>query len=421
MKNKPFLYVILLLLLGLNPMFLPAQQPFLFSKQLYVLPMVFDQRFPVDISIALPADTFLKPDILDAAFHYQPSIFSEREKYIADLHRKAYRHFFQNNMRYVHYSKSDFSNGATEMTKIKPSGFLNALFEVEPEINNSIHDITRYRPERRYWFQNGSSLLQFSQNYLSDNWFNGGVGNLNLVSVQSLTLNYKKDKFQFNNFIEWKLSFYTTPNDTLRNFRIGDDLIRTYSDIGLKAFGDKFSYSSNLEIKTKLFKTYKENTTDYTSAFLSPLQINLGILGMKYQLTKKWENDKYRKLNLVVDVSPLSAQYTWVSDKEVKKINRYGIPADKNYLLDLGSTINAKFVYNLNRQTAFSSRLKYFTNYEKNIVESENEILFSINRYFSTRIYIYARYDDTKGITHDPRFGLFQLNEVLSFGFNYKW
>jgi hypothetical protein len=422
MKIIPYLHLILLLLLLLCSVGLPAQPNMHYRSDLSLLPIVFNKKFPCDISLDLPENTLIKSGFIFSELQNPVQFHSPSEEYISNLRTKAYRDFIRNNITYVKYVESDFPNETEVITEIRSTNIFDVLFSVEPEKERTtIDQSTRFRPKRRYWQYGGSSLLQFSQNYLSENWFNGGVGNLNLISVQSLTFNYKKNKIQFNHLIEWKLSFYTNPKDTLRAYRIGDDLIRTYTDLGLKAFNDKFSYSSNLEIKTKFFKSFKENSHIYNAAFLSPLQINVGILGMKYQLDRKSKIDKYRKLNLSVDVSLFSAQYTWVADADVMAQNRYGIKPDENYLLDLGSTVNAKLVYNFNRQIVFSSRLKYFTNYEKTIVESENELNISLNRFFSTRIYFYGRFDDTPGIKQDPRWNLLQMNELLSFGFNYKW
>jgi hypothetical protein len=203
--------------------------------------------------------------------------------------------------------------------------------------------------------------------------------------------------------------------------RLGEDLVRTYSNLGLKAFGDKFFYSSNLEIKTKLFRNYRENSPLYTSALLSPLEINMGVIGIKYQLNKTSPKDKYKKTSLAIDLSPLSVQYTWVADSSVLKLNRYGIPADKSFLLDLGSTLNATITISFNKQTTFSSRVKYFTNYKKTICEVENELNMPLNRFLSTRLYLYGRFDDTPAIKRDDTLGYLQINELLSFGFNYTW
>ncbi|MDR1527452.1 MAG: DUF3078 domain-containing protein [Dysgonamonadaceae bacterium] len=389
----------------------------------YFLPPVFDGSFPNEtlVQIPLPEDRDAKKSIFAPEWTIPVSIFTPQQAFIEHLRKEAYRNFLRNHIASIKYVWSDFSGEVERVEPIQPSVIQNA-FTVEADYNKkNIDHSTRFVPKRKYWIMKWSSLLQFSQNYISKNWYNGGVGNQNLISVQKFTFNYSKNKMQFNNLIEWKLSFYTNPNDTLRSFRIGEDLVRTYSDLGLKAFKDKFFYSSNLEIKTKLFRSYKENSQVYTSSLLSPLQINMGIFGIKYQLNKTSKKDKNKKVNLAVDLSPLSIQYTWVANSDVLNQNRYGIPVDKSFLLDVGSTLNAKITVNFNKQVTFSSRAKYFTNYEKAIFESENELNLSLNRYFSTRLYLYGRFDDTPKIKRDNRLGYVQLNEVLSFGFNYTW
>ncbi|MDR0542535.1 MAG: DUF3078 domain-containing protein [Dysgonamonadaceae bacterium] len=389
----------------------------------YFLPPVFDGNFPNDtiIRLSLPEDSCMQIKFPATEWDVPISILTPQQAFIDHWRKDAYRNFLRHNISSVKYCRSDFSGEVEKIEQIQYNIFQN-LFTVEADRAKKNFDrSTRYVPKRKYWITNWNSLLQFSQNYISKNWYNGGVGNLNLISVQKYTFNYQKNKIQFNNLIEWKLSFYTNPNDTLRSFRIGEDLVRTYSDLGLKAFKDKFFYSSNLEIKTKLFRSYKENSPLYTSALLSPLQVNMGIFGIKYQLNKTSKKDKNKKVNLAVDISPLSIQYTWVADSEVLAQNRYGIPADENFLLDVGSTLNAKITVNVNKQVTFSSRIKYFTNYEKVIFEAENELNMSLNRYFSTRLYLYGRFDDTRNIKRDERLGYVQLNEVLSFGFNYTW
>ncbi|MDR0412956.1 MAG: DUF3078 domain-containing protein [Dysgonamonadaceae bacterium] len=399
------------------PVCLTAQDRFPFNP--YFLPVVFDGKISDDFSVTLPEDSIRKEPALRQAFKLPEPPF-DPEKAVNRLRRMAYRSFLKNNMRAVKYTLSDFPGEVEKVEKIKPNIFQH-IFAIEIETEKGdIDRSARFIPKRQYWSRSGNSLLQFSQNYISKNWYDGGVGNLNLLSVQNYTSSYKKGIVRFNNFVEWKLSFYTNSNDTVRNFRLGEDLIRTYTDFGLKAFNDKWSYSSNLEVKTKLLRNYKENSDEYISSIFSPLQINMGIFGMKYQLQKTSPNDKYKKCNLSIDLSLLSLQYTWLADKTIDPI-RYGIKEGENSLLDLGSTLNAKIIVHFNRQVTFTSRLKYFTNYEKVILESENELNLPINRYFSTRLYVYGRFDDSKGLKRDPDLKYFQLNELLSFGFNYKF
>ena len=417
------LFVLFLMIMAFYPARLLSQQvQYPFNP--YFLPPIFDEQFPNDtiMKFSLPEDPDRRQKILMPELEFPLSIVTPEQVFVEGLRKGAFRNFLRQNIASIKYTKSDFVGKVEKVEQIRPNIF-QLLFAVEPdyEPKTSLNP-TRYVPKRKYWLIEGNSLLQFSQSYISKNWYRGGAGNQNLLSVQKFTANYKKDNTQFNNLIEWKLSFYTTiPTDTLRSFRLGDDMVRTYSDFGLKAFGDRFFYSSNLEIKTKLFRSYKENSLLYTSAFLSPLEINLGVFGIKYQVNKTSPTDKYKKTNLSADLSPLSIQYTWVADSAVLLQNRYGIPADKHFLLDFGSTVNAKIIVNFNKQASFSSRIKYFTNYKRVICEVENELNLSLNRYFSTRLYLYGRFDDTPTIQRDSRLGYVQVNELLSFGFNYTW
>jgi hypothetical protein len=324
-----------------------------------------------------------------------------------------------NHKELLRYNREKFSGEVEKIEELKPNIAQN-FFKIEYDIDkDKVEGPGLYNPKRKYWLVNGKNLIQFNQNYISKNWYAGGTGNFNLVSVQNLTANYKKGRIEFNNFIEWKLSLFTNPNDTLRPIRIGEDMVRSYSDFGVKAVGN-WSYSSNIEIKTQLFKNFRENSTSLVSSILSPVIIKMGILGMKYQKTKTYSKDKYKKLMFSADISPLSVLYTYVSNDEVNPA-RFGIPEGKSYLLDKGSTMTANFTMNFNKFVSFTSRFNYFTNYQKVTIESENTLNMPINRFFSTRIYMYGRFDDNKSVVRDPKLGMLQLSESLSFGFNYNW
>ena len=91
-----------------------------------------------------------------------------------------------------------------------------------------------------------------------------------------------------------------------------------------------------------------------------------------------------------------------------------------NVLNQLGTKMETNLTFNFNRNTSWTSRLYYFTNYQRIVGEFENTLNFQINRFFSTRINVQARFDD--GVTKGNNFkNYFQWNELLSFGFNYKW
>ena len=385
----------------------------------YLLPLVFDGKIADDISVPLPESPFPSRTTLFPFEELQISFLDERE-IRESFQRKAYRNLLRNRIDLVQYSYLDFPEELERIQEIKPPNIFQSLFKVDLEVeHNTIDRSARFIPQRIYWDTRGNSLIQFSQTYISKNWYKGGIGNHNLLSVQNFTANYKKRKVQFNNFIEWRLSFFTNPNDTIRTFKVGEDLIRTYSDFGFTAFKN-WSYSTNIDIRTQFFKSYRDNSMVYTSAFLAPLQVTMGVLGMKYQLNKTFPKDKNKRLNLSADISPLSVQFVLVTDKNVNP-KRFGIEEGKNHLLDLGSTINSKLTMNINKQVSFSSRFRYFTNYERVIIELENELNMAVLNNFSTRLYLFTRFDDSPGIVKDDRLGYIQINELLSFGLNYRW
>lgn len=355
--------------------------------------------------------SYMKPDTND--------IFRQ-EKLREEFNRKVYLDYVYNHPASVKYALSTLPKKSDVTEHLSVNTFKD-LFNVEV----TTPDISVFSPPdkftfRKYWLVHGNNLLQFSQNYISDNWSSGGVGNLNILSKQNMTVSYSKNKVNFSSYWEWNTSLYTNPNDSLRKTKIGTDLLRSYSDFGIQTFNKRWFYSTNIELKTQIFNNYKENTRTLISSFMAPFFVNMGILGMKYELDKQYKSDKYKRLKITTDISPLSVKYVYVANDKVDP-TRYGIPAGKNHLLDLGSTINSTLSFNITRSTSLKSRFKYFTSYSSVEIESENELNVAISRYFSTRIYLYVRFDDGEKVPYDPTFGYFQINQLLSFGFNYKW
>lgn len=270
-----------------------------------------------------------------------------------------------------------------------------------------------------HWLKNGSHVLQLTQNNFSENW--AGDNNFNLFSEHKFTLNYKKNKIAFNNLFEWRLSLQQMSTDTVNNINVIDDYFRTYSTFGIDAFKN-WSYSSNLEIKTPLFNKYKVNdpNKEKQRAIFSPLEINLGI-GMRYATEVNSKSNKYRKFKFTADISALSLNYKFVGDNGVNE-TWFGIDEEKKSKTEYGSSLNLNLSYNRNRYTDFTSRLKYFTNYEKVYVELENSFNFKFNDYLSTTLYLYIKFDDGVPFDRrDPKWAYFSYNEMLRFGLTYSW
>ena len=276
-------------------------------------------------------------------------------------------------------------------------------------------DITAIK--RKYWVRSGEHSFQFAQNYFSDNWHKGGTNNLNFNSYHVFRANYKKEKVKFNNTLEWRLSVFNAPDDSLREYRIGNDLLRYYGDFGVDAFVKGWSYSMNMEAKTQLFNAYPPNSTEIRSAFLAPLYVNAGV-GLKYVVNKKSEKVRHRNIKWDLALAPISINYRYVGHDDVNVV-RYGIPEGDKSLLDFGSTITSILKYDITRYITWDSRLTYFTSYDKVISEFENGLNMALSNAFSTRIYLNMRFDDS--VPADPTFKYLQVNQTLSFGLNYKW
>ena len=276
-------------------------------------------------------------------------------------------------------------------------------------------DVTTIK--RKYWVRSGEHSFQFAQNYFSDNWHKGGTNNLNFNSHHVLRANYKKEKVKFNNTLEWRLSVFNAPDDSLRQYRIGNDLLRYYGNFGLDAFLKGWSYSMNMEAKSQVFNGYPSNSTDLRSAFLSPLYVNAGV-GLKYVYNKSSEKVRHRNVRWDLSLAPISINYRYVGNDSID-VARYGIPKGDKSLLDLGSTITSIVKYNITRYITWDSRLTYFTSYEKVTSEFENGLNLALSNAFSTRIYLNVRFDDS--VPADPDLKHWQINQTLSFGLNYKW
>lgn len=325
------------------------------------------------------------------------------------------------------YSTRDLPNDIIAPTPLHVD--IRERYEAAPIIVKSevnVEDIEgvpiRFIPDRLYWQSAFESAIQFAQNYVSPNWYKGGSSNLNIYTKHALKYDYKKDKVQLTNEMELRLNAYNAPKDTLRNYKIGDDLLRFHSNFGYQAF-NKWYYTLDAEFKTQLFTNYQENTKLVQASALAPFSVNIG-LGMKYDLDKKF-TDKYKKLRLSVNMAPVS--YTYMhSIKDDIDLGRHGFKHDpetnlfKTTLSQVGSTVKMDMTAQFNRNVTWQSRFYYFTSYDRVVGEFENTLTMAISRFFSTRIYLHLRYDDAVAKTEDFD-SYFQINELLSFGFNYKW
>ena len=277
-------------------------------------------------------------------------------------------------------------------------------------------DLEKKVIERVYWTTKFESNIQFSQNQMSDNWYKGGNNSLNLNMRNYFNLSYAKDNVKWVNELESKLGFFNSPGEPVGKFKISEDLFRIVSNFGLKAFNERWYYTLDAQLRTQLLRNRNKDSVLVTQPF-APFIIDGGP-GMKYELEKKF-NDPFKKLKFTANFSPVAVTFIYAYTNDIDKA-RIGLLPDEKHKLRLGSTVRMTLDFDLSQSVTWHSRVFYNTSFKHIETEFENTLNFSINKYFSTRINLHLRFDDSV-ITDDKSFKkLLQYNELISFGFTYK-
>lgn len=263
-----------------------------------------------------------------------------------------------------------------------------------------------------FWTFEGDYYLQFLQNYVSGNWYKGGESNYSMVASTTLQANYNnKQKVKFENKLELKLGFQTSRSDSLHSFKTSEDLIRYTGKLGLQAARNWY-YTLQLVAYTQFTRGYKSNDPIVYSDILSPLNMNLS-LGMSY--TVKAFNGR---LTGSVQMAPLAYNFRYVGREELA--SRYGLDEGKHTMYDFGSECTVDLTWALSDLIKWKTRLYGFTSYERAEVEWENTLSFQFNKYISSNIFVYPRFDDASS-KRDDHHGYWQLKEYASLGFSYSF
>lgn len=278
---------------------------------------------------------------------------------------------------------------------------------IEPDVTPV--DVMVRKPN--FWTFEGDYYLQFMQNAVSENWYKGGESSYSMVGSATFQANYNtKQGFKWENKLEMKLGFQNSKSDTLHAIKTSEDLLRYTGKVGIQAT-KKWYYTIQLLAYTQFMRGYKSNDPIVYSGFLSPLNVNLSI-GMDYAVN--WFNGR---LTGTIHLAPLAYNLKYV--KRLELATRYGLDEGKHTLHDFGSESTADLTWQILDNLKWKTRLYGYTTYKRTELEWENTFTFNFNRYISSNLFIYPRFDD--GTARDEHHGYWQFKEYASLGFSYSF
>ena len=268
-----------------------------------------------------------------------------------------------------------------------------------------------------FWKYKGDGSLQFMQNYVSENWYKGGESNYAAMGIINLEANYdNKEKWKWDNKLEMKLGFQTSPSDTVNKFKTNEDIIRLTSKVGLKAV-NRWYYTLQVQAYTQFYHGLKSNNTFVFSDFMSPFNLSAG-LGMDYKV--EWFK---KKLTGTINMSPLAVNYRYVDRANLAQSFGVKVPKHTHSLTDFGSQLTAQLEWKMTDNLSWKSRVYGFTSYHRAQLEWENTFNLKVSKYITANLFLYPRLDDAnKKYNEDgSRMSYWQFKEYSSLGFSYNF
>lgn len=373
-------------------------------------PVVFD-RHRLFEPLPVFAAGYSELPVATDAFHW-----FEDQDFNNALITRARQDYFVNNPDLVIYNESKLPEPPKKfVATIDPETAKITITEEKPSQLNLKDDVA-LEVEKRHWLKTFNGNVQFSQAFVSPNWYQGGNNNLNMIisAYYNVKLNPKfHPRWLLETTLQYKLGLNSAPDDSLRNYSISEDLFQANLTAGFRAT-KRWYYSANVAFKTQFLNNYQANTRNMKTSFLSPGELNVG-LGMTYN----YANPK-KTFTFDASISPLSWNMKTCINHRINE-TQFGIREGRNTVSEYGSSTELKLFWQIAYNIQYRSRLFAFTDYDYVQSDWEHTISFNINKFLSTQIYAHLRYDSTTRYREGSSWHKLQMKEILSFGFSYRF
>ncbi len=279
---------------------------------------------------------------------------------------------------------------------------------IKDEVEDRNDVLQAIREMRSPWRREATLMAQITQNYVTDNWYQGGSSSFAGLGIAKGQISYIRERFTWENTGEWRIGGSTVSADSLHKVNTTDDLFRIYSKANLRIVPKVFT-SISAEIETRLLPTYKSNSMDLKSAPFSPFRFNVAF-GIDYKPVK----------GLSISVSPVSYKVIHIMDTVRVNPKDFGLDEHQRTQHNIGSSMRVEYVWKPVREVNIESKFYLYTNYQSVEVDLEVNCDFIINRFLSARLMLHPRYDSTVIKEGDTKAKM-QFRELLSIGFNHRF
>ncbi|MDE6338172.1 MAG: DUF3078 domain-containing protein [Muribaculaceae bacterium] len=295
------------------------------------------------------------------------------------------------------------------------TGFLKRTF-VSGGVDKDAAVLTETEIQKKHWLHTVNGAIQFSQAYVSDNWYQGGNNHLALLinflwDVQLNTVWHPNLLLQST--LSYKMGLNSVEDDQYRKYSISQDIFQYNFKFGYKARRNWY-YTVTAQFKTQLLNNYKKDTQTMIASIFTPGDFNLG-LGMTYSKT----NEK-KTIQFNASIAPLSYNLKTALSSRIDH-GLFNMAQDVKTQSEIGSNADITLNWQIGKMVNYKSRLFLFTDYKYFLADWENTINIQFSKLFSTQIYANLRYDSSGDLYAYPKWKRFMLKEILSIGLSYTF